>query len=71
MLKLFRLRGNSPIFRWRLSSFFDLDDYTNLEVGFSGSYGVHAKMDFNTLGDSTALLENKSLKYFYGELILS
>lgn len=65
---LINLRGNSPIFVGRLSSFFDLDDYTNLEVGLSGSYGVHAKMDFNTLGDSTAGLENKSLKYFYGGL---
>lgn len=63
---LINLRGNSPIFVGRLSSFFDLDDYTNLEVGLSSSYGAHAKMDFNTLGDSTANLENKSLKYFYG-----
>jgi hypothetical protein len=63
---LINLRGSSPIFVGRLSSFFDLDDYTNLEVGLSGSYGVHAKMDFNTLGDSTAEIENKSLKYFYG-----
>ena len=62
------LRGNSPIFVGRLSSFFDLDDYTNLEVGLSGSYGVHAKMDFNTLGDSTAELENKLLNYLYGGL---
>ena len=63
---LINLRGNSPIFVGRLSSFFDLDDYTNLEVGLSGSYGVHAKMDFNTLGDSTGELANKSLKYLYG-----
>lgn len=62
------LRGNSPIFVGRLSSFFDLDDYTNLEIGLSSSYGVHAKMDFNTLGDSTAEPKNKSLKYFYGGL---
>lgn len=60
------LRGNSPIFVGRLSSFFDLDDYTNLEVGLSSSYGVHTKKDFNTLGDSSAELANKSLKYFYG-----
>lgn len=59
---------NAPILVGRLSSFFDLDDYTSLEIGFSGSYGVHAKMDFNTLGDSTAELENQSLKYFYGGL---
>ena len=65
---LINLRGNSPIFVGRLSSFFDLDDYTNLEVGLSSSYGVHAKMNFNTLGDSSAELENKSLKYFYGGL---
>ncbi len=59
---------NAPILVGRLSSFFDLDDFTNLEVGLSGSYGVHAKMDFNTLGDSTGELANKSLKYFYGGL---
>lgn len=64
----FYLRGNSPIFVGRLSAFFDIDDYTNLEVGLSGSYGVHAKMNFNTLGDSTAELVNKSLTYFYGGL---
>lgn len=57
---------NAPILVGRLSSFFDLDDYTNLEIGLSGSYGVHAKMDFNTLGDSTGELANKSLKYLYG-----
>jgi len=62
------LRGNSPIFVGRLSSFFDLDDYTNLEVGLSSSYGIHAKMNFNTFGDSSAEPENKSLKYFYGGL---
>ncbi len=64
----FDLRGNSPIFVGRLSSFFGLDDYTNLEIGLSSSYGVHAKMNFNTLGDSASELENKSLKYFYAGL---
>ncbi len=60
------LRGNSPIFVGRLSGFFDIDDYTNLEVGLSGSYGTHAKMNFNIWGDSTTIPENKPLKYFYG-----
>ena len=59
-------RGNSPIFVGRLGSFFSIDDFTNLEVGLSGSYGISSKMHFNTLGDSTAEHESKALKYFYG-----
>jgi hypothetical protein len=34
-------------------------------VGLNGSYGVHAKMDINPMGDTTAALMNKSLTYTY------
>ncbi|MBK9099281.1 MAG: hypothetical protein IPM14_14415 [bacterium] len=59
-------RGNSPIFVGRLGSFFPLGDFSNLEFGLSGSYGVYSKADFYTSEDSTALPENKSLNYLYG-----
>jgi hypothetical protein len=58
-------RGKSPIFVGRLGTFFSLSDYSNLGVGLNGSYGVHAKMDINLAGDTTALLINKSLDYIY------
>ena len=61
-------RGNSPIFVGRLGSFFSLGDFSNLEVGLSGSYGVYLKADFYTSDDSTVLPDNKSLNYFYGGL---
>ncbi|NWF88112.1 MAG: hypothetical protein HXY50_01480 [Ignavibacteriaceae bacterium] len=57
---------NSPIFISRLSAFFDLDDYTNLEIGLNSSYGAHSKMNFNTLGDSSAEPTVKTLNYLYG-----
>ena len=59
-------RGNSPIFVGRLGSFFSLGDFSNIEVGLSGSYGVHSKMDFYTSNDSAATPENKALNYLYG-----
>jgi len=58
-------RGRSPIFVGRLGTFFSLSDYSNLGVGLDGSYGVHAKVDINTSGDTTAALVNKSLNYAY------
>lgn len=61
-------RGNSPIFVGRLGSFFSLGDFSNIEVGLSGSYGVYTKADFYSSDDSTALPDNKSLNYFYGGL---
>jgi hypothetical protein len=61
-------RGNSPIFVGRLGSFFSLGDFSNIEIGLSGSYGVHSKADFYTSDDSTALPDNKALNYFYGGL---
>lgn len=59
-------RGNSPIVAGRLGSFFSLSDFSNIELGLSGSYGVHNKTDFFTSVDTTSLASNKSLKYFYG-----
>ena len=61
-------RGKSPIFVGRLGTFFSLGDFSNLGIGLNGSYGVHAKMDLNALGDTTATLVNKSLNYTYAGL---
>ena len=47
-------RGNSPIFLGRLGSFIQLSDFSNLEVGLSGSYGAYSKYHFNLTGDTTA-----------------
>jgi len=58
-------RGINPIFVGRLSSFFDLDDYTNLEVGLSGSYGCYSKVTVNTLGDINTPMVEKPLNYLY------
>ena len=58
-------RGRSPIFVGRLGTFFSLSDYSNLGIGLDGSYGVHAKMEINSTGDTTASLINKTLNYTY------
>lgn len=58
-------RGNSPIFVGRLGSFIPVGDFSNIEVGLSGSYGVHSKMDFYTSTDSAVTPENKALNYLY------
>ena len=58
-------RGRSPIFVGRLGTFYSIGDYSNLGVGLDGSYGVHAKMDINSAGDTTASFMNKSLNYTY------
>ena len=58
-------RGNGPIFVGRLGSFFSLGDFSNMEVGLSGSYGVYSKIDFYTSTDSSATPENRALNYFY------
>jgi hypothetical protein len=56
-------RGINPVFVGRLGSFFNIDDYTNLEVGLSSSYGIYAK---SLTGTSPFMsLNEKSLKYFY------
>lgn len=62
---------NSPAVVARLSSFFDLSDYTNLEIGVNGSYGVHSKWDIHvpkvdTFGDTNSVAQAKSLKYYWG-----
>jgi hypothetical protein len=57
-------RGNSPIFLGRLGSFFPLNDFSNLDLGFSGSYGIHSKADFNLTGDTTSA--NTELPLYYG-----
>lgn len=36
------LRGNNPIFVGRWSNFFQLGDYSDIELGLSSSYGVHS-----------------------------
>jgi hypothetical protein len=58
-------RGNSPIFLGRLDSFFPLSDFSNLDLGLSGSYGVHSKIDFNLQGDTTAAHTDIPLYYGY------
>ncbi len=60
------VRGNSLIFVGRLGSFFSLDDFDNLDVGLSGSYGNYAKSSFY-VPDSVDL-PSQMLKYFYGGL---
>ena len=58
-------RGSSPVFVGRLGTFFSIGDYTNLGAGISGSYGTHAKMNFNASGDTSASFVNKNLNYTY------
>jgi hypothetical protein len=58
-------RGNSPIFLGRLGSFFPLSDFSNLDLGLSGSYGVHSKADFNLSGDTTSVHTELPLYYGY------
>ena len=61
-------RGNSPIFVGRLGSFIPVGDFSNIDVGLSGSYGVYSKIDFYSSTDSTTSPENKALNYLYGGL---
>ncbi|NJD21865.1 MAG: hypothetical protein FIA82_04240 [Melioribacter sp.] len=61
-------RGINPIFVGRLSTFWSLDDYTNLEVGLSGSYGVYSKAYFNLFGPFADITDIRSLSYFYSGL---
>jgi hypothetical protein len=58
------VRGNSLIFVGRLGSFFSLDDFNNLDVGLSGSFGNYAKSSFY-IPDSVGI-PSQMLKYFYG-----
>lgn len=58
-------RGINPIFVGRLNSFFNLGDYTNLEVGLSSSYGCYSKANLNSMGYLFAPTEVKPLNYLY------
>ena len=58
------VRGNSPIFVGRLGSFFSMGDFTNLDLGLSGSYGNYAKSSFY-IPDSIDLA-SEMLTYLYG-----
>ena len=58
-------RGINPIFVGRLNSFFNIGDYTNLEVGLSASYGCYSKAMLNSAGDINAAMEEKPLNYLY------
>lgn len=55
------LRGKSPIFVGRLNSFFQLGDFSDIEIGLSGSYGIHT---FDYLTSE----ERNSLYYTYAGL---
>ena len=58
-------RGINPILVSRLGTFWPLDDYTNIEIGLSGSYGIFSKADLNSTGNTSAAPQQKSLNYFY------
>jgi hypothetical protein len=58
------VRGNSLIFVGRLGSFFSLNDFNNLDVGLSGSFGNYAKSSFY-VPDSIGF-PSQMLMYFYG-----
>jgi len=55
-------RGVNPLFVGRLNTFIPIDDYTNLEVGLSGSYGAYAK---GNLVYSSPPENNGSVNTFY------
>jgi hypothetical protein len=58
-------RGVNPLFVGRLNTFISLDDYTNLELGLSGSYAAYAKGNlvlFSPLPEDEQL---KTFNYFY------
>ena len=57
------VRGNSLIFVGRAGSFLSIGDYSNLEMGISGSYGNYAKSEFY-IPDSIEF-NSESLKYLY------
>ncbi len=60
-------RGVNPIFVGRLGTFWSLDDYTNLEVGLSGSYGCYSKANLVVFGIFNQ--ENvQALNHFYSGL---
>lgn len=64
------LRGYSPIFVGRLGSFFSLNDYNNLEIGISGSYGIHAESSYYYSCSGAEISRNDPLHYLYSGLDL-
>ena len=58
-------RGINPIVVGRLNSFFNISDFTNLEVGLSGSYGCYSNANVNTAGYLIAPMEVKPLNFLY------
>ena len=58
------VRGNSPIYLGRLGSFFSMGDFSNLDIGLSGSYGNYAKSSFY-FPDSIDF-DSEMLTYLYG-----
>jgi len=65
---IMELRGINPITVGRLSMFYDIDEYNNIEVGLNSAYGLHAKSELNLLGDSTATLTKENLYSLYSGL---
>jgi hypothetical protein len=61
-------RQVNPIFVGRLNSFIDINDYTNLEIGLSGSYGCYTKAEFNFTGNINDESHIKPIFYFYSGL---
>jgi len=60
------VRGNSLIFVGRLGSFFSIGDFSNLDIGLSGSYGNYAKSSFY-FPDSISF-SSEMLPYLYSSL---
>jgi hypothetical protein len=61
-------RGVSPIWVGRWGNFFSLSDYTNLEIGLSGSSGIYARTEINGNGDSTISGSSRRLNYLLAGL---
>lgn len=61
-------RGINPVFVGRLGTFWSLDDYTNLEVGLSGSYGVYSKGNLILFSIPKNLTNIEAFNYLYSGL---
>jgi len=59
-------RKINPIFSGRINSFFDLNDYTNLEIGLSSSYGCYSKSLFIFTEDYNTSAQIKPMNFLYG-----
>lgn len=63
---IFDLRGINPVLVSRLTMFYNLSDFSNLEIGLNGVYGLHAKSNLNFTGDSTDAGREENLYFLYG-----